>query len=96
MDLPRDIVEEVAESVNPREQGPSASEPSESVRSDRDIPTKLTEAVRRPAQSYPTRPGGRNRTQGCSPHFFFLIISNNPNTITFLNTFQILNENIYM
>ena len=27
--------------------------------------------------------------------FFFLIISNNPNTITFPNTFQILNENIY-
>ena len=27
--------------------------------------------------------------------FFFLIISNNLNTISFPNTFQILNENIY-
>ena len=45
MDQPRDIVEEVAESVNPREQGPSVSDPHELVRSDHDIPTKLTEAL---------------------------------------------------
>ena len=40
---PRDIVEEAVESVNPREQGPSASNPSESDRSDRD--TKPTKAL---------------------------------------------------
>ena len=40
MDLPQDTVEKAAESVNPREQGPSASDPSESVRSDLD-----TEAI---------------------------------------------------
>ena len=45
MDLPRDNVEEAAESVNPREQGPSASDPFESVISDRDIPAKPTEAL---------------------------------------------------
>ena len=45
MDLPRDTVEEVAESVNPREQGPSTSDPSESVISDRDIPVEPTEAL---------------------------------------------------
>ena len=43
MDRPRDTVEEATESVNPREQGPSASDPSESVRSDRD--TEPTEAL---------------------------------------------------
>ena len=43
MDRPRDTVEEATESVNPREQGPSASDPSESVRSDRD--TESTEAL---------------------------------------------------
>ena len=43
MDRPRDTVEEVTNSVNPREQGPSASDPSESVRSDHD--TKPTEAL---------------------------------------------------
>ena len=42
MDRPQDIVEEVAKSVNPREQGPSASDPSESVRSDHDTePTEV-------------------------------------------------------
>ena len=44
MDRPRDSVEEAAESVNPREQGPSASDPSKSVRSDRDILAKPIEA----------------------------------------------------
>ena len=44
MDRPRDSVEEAAESVNPREQGPSASDPSKSVRSDRDILAEPTEA----------------------------------------------------
>ena len=43
MDRPRDNVEEGAESVNPKEQGPLASYPSESVRSDCDIPAKPTE-----------------------------------------------------
>ena len=43
MDRPRDIVEEVAKSVNPREQGPSAFDSSESVRSDHD--TETTEAL---------------------------------------------------
>ena len=42
MDQPRDNVEEAAESVNPREQGPSAFDPSESVRSDSDISTEPT------------------------------------------------------
>ena len=41
MDQPRDIVEKAAESVNLREQGPSAFDPFELVRSDHDIePTK--------------------------------------------------------
>ena len=41
--MPIGISEEAVESVNPREQGPSASDPSESVRRDRD--TELTEAL---------------------------------------------------
>ena len=41
--MPIGISEEAVESVNPREQGPSASDPSESVRIDRD--TELTEAL---------------------------------------------------
>ena len=45
MDRPRDNVEEAAESVNLREQGPSTSNPSESIRSDCDIPAKPTEAL---------------------------------------------------
>ena len=45
MDLPRDIVEEPIENVNPKEQCPSASDPSESVRSDSDIPAEPTEAL---------------------------------------------------
>ena len=44
MDLPRDTVEEATKSFNPREQGTSASDPSESVRSDSDILTEGTEA----------------------------------------------------
>ena len=43
MDRPRDTVEEAAKIVNPREQGPSASNPSESVKSDHD--TEPTEAL---------------------------------------------------
>ena len=45
MDLPRDTVEEATESFNPKEQGPSAFDPSKSVRSDRDIPIEPTEAL---------------------------------------------------
>ena len=45
MDRPRDTVEEAAESVNPREQRPLASDPSESVRSYRDISAKPTKAL---------------------------------------------------
>ena len=45
MDLPRDIVEEAVGSVNPREHGPSTSDPSESVRSDCDIHAEPTEAL---------------------------------------------------
>ena len=41
--MPIGISEEAVESVNPRKQGPSASDPSESVRSDRD--TELKEAL---------------------------------------------------
>ena len=43
MDRPRDTVEEVAEIVNPREQGSSTSNPFESIRSDHD--TELTESL---------------------------------------------------
>ena len=43
MDQPRDTIEEATKSVNPREQGPSASNPSESVRSDHD--TESIEAL---------------------------------------------------
>ena len=43
MDRPQDTVEEAAESVNPREQGPLAFDPSELVISDCD--TKPTEAL---------------------------------------------------
>ena len=45
MDQLRDTVEEATESVNPKEQGPSASDPSESIRSDRNIPVEPTEAL---------------------------------------------------
>ena len=45
MDQPQDTVEEATESFNAREQGLSASDPSELVRSDSDIPAKLTEAL---------------------------------------------------
>ena len=43
MDRHQDTIEEATQSVNPREQGPSTSNPSESVRSDRD--TKQIEAL---------------------------------------------------
>ena len=39
MDRPLNPVEEAAESVNPREQGLLASDPSESVRSESNVPT---------------------------------------------------------
>ena len=42
---PRDNFEEAAKSVNPREQGSLAYDPSELVRSDRDILVKPTEAL---------------------------------------------------
>ena len=45
MYLPQGTVEEASERVNPREQGLSASNPFESIRSDRDIPAKPTEAL---------------------------------------------------
>ena len=40
MDQLRDTVEEATESVNPKEQGPLASDPSKSVRSDHDMNLK--------------------------------------------------------
>ena len=43
MDRPQDTVEEVVESVNPREQGPSSSNPSKSFRSNHD--NEPTEAL---------------------------------------------------
>ena len=45
MDRPRDNVKEATESVNPKEQGPSASDPSESIGSDCDILGEPTEAL---------------------------------------------------
>ena len=45
MDHPPNPYEEAAESVNPRDQGISASDPSESVRSESHIPTEPNEAL---------------------------------------------------
>ena len=45
MDRPQNLVEEATESVNPREPGPSASNPSKSFRSDRDMFSEPTEAL---------------------------------------------------
>ena len=45
MDRPQDTVEEVVECVNPREQGPLVSDPSESVISNYDVLAEPTEAL---------------------------------------------------
>ena len=45
MDHPPNQVEKAAESVNPREQGLSASDPSELIRSESNVPNKPTEAL---------------------------------------------------
>ena len=47
MDRPQNLVEEAAESVNPRVQGLLASDPSESIRSESQVPTELNEALLR-------------------------------------------------
>ena len=53
MDRLLNLVEEVVESVNPREQGLPASEPSESIRSESQTPAKPNEALLRIAQDMP-------------------------------------------
>ena len=45
MDRSRDTVEEIAESVNPRDQGPSIFDHSESVEGDRDVPAMPTKPL---------------------------------------------------
>ena len=45
IDLPPNPVEEAYESVNPREQGLVASNPSELVRSESNVPNEPTEAL---------------------------------------------------
>ena len=45
MDRPPNSVEEATESVNPREQGLSAFDPSKSVRSESNVPNKPTETL---------------------------------------------------
>ena len=45
MDRPLNPVEEAAESVNPSEQGLLASDPSESVRSESNVPNEPTKAL---------------------------------------------------
>ena len=45
MDRPLNLVEEVTESANPREQGLSASDPSESIRSESNVPNEPTKAL---------------------------------------------------
>ena len=50
MDRPPNPVEEAVESVNPKEQGLPASDPSESVRSESQAPAKPNEALLRIAQ----------------------------------------------
>ena len=50
MDRPPNLTKEAAESVNPGEQGISASDPSESVRSESQIPTEPNEALLRISQ----------------------------------------------
>ena len=50
MDRLPNLVEEVVESVNPRDKGLLASDPSESVRSESQTPAKPNEALPRIAQ----------------------------------------------
>ena len=46
MERPKDTVEESAESVNPKDQGPSALSPSEPARGEHDdVPVVSTEAL---------------------------------------------------
>ena len=46
MERPQDTVEESTESVNPKDQGPSTPDPSESARGEHDdVPVMLTEAL---------------------------------------------------
>ena len=52
MDRLPNLVEEVVESVNPREQGLPASDPSEYVRSESQTPAKPNEALLRIAQTW--------------------------------------------
>ena len=47
MDRPPNLTEEAAESVNPGEQEIYASDPSESVRSESQVPTEPNEALLR-------------------------------------------------
>ena len=51
MDRPLNSAEEVVESVNPRDQGLPASDPSESVRSENHAPTEPNEALLRISQN---------------------------------------------
>ena len=50
MDRPPNLTEEAAESVNPGEQGISVSDPSESVKSENQVPTEPNEALLRISQ----------------------------------------------
>ena len=50
MDHPPNLMEEAVESVNPGEQGISASDPSESVRSESQVPIEPNEALLRISQ----------------------------------------------
>ena len=50
MDCPPNPTEEVAESVNPGDQGLSASDPSKYVRSESQVPTEPNEALLRISQ----------------------------------------------
>ena len=50
MDHPPNSTEEAAESVNQGDQGLSASDPSESIKSESNAPTELTEALLRISQ----------------------------------------------
>ena len=47
MDRPPNLIEEAAESVNPGDQGLSASDPSEYVRSESQVPTEPNEVLLR-------------------------------------------------
>ena len=50
MDRPSNLAEEATESVNPRDQGLPASDPSESVRSESHVPAEPNEAFFRISQ----------------------------------------------